>query len=59
VPSHGPGPDREAAGVVPSRAQTPMLIFLWPRYNRNSMRVLPSVLGFTHSRSRNSATPWS
>jgi len=26
-------------------------------YNRNSMRVLPSVLGFTHSRSRNSATP--
>ena len=36
---------------------TPMLIFLRPRYNRNSMRVLPRVLGFTHSKSRNSATP--
>jgi hypothetical protein len=45
------------AGAV--SGATPMLIFLWPGYNRNSMRVLPSVLGFTHSRSRNSATPWS
>jgi hypothetical protein len=26
-------------------------------YSRTSMRVFPSVLGFTRSRSRNSATP--
>ena len=53
---------RPRAGLRSRRAHavsgtTPMLIFLWPGYNRNSMRVLPSVLGFTHSRSRNSATP--
>jgi hypothetical protein len=50
------------AGLRSRRARavcdaTPMLNFLPPGYNRNSMRVLPSVLGFTHSRSRNSATP--
>jgi hypothetical protein len=31
---------------------------LFPRaYKRSSMRVFPRVLGFTRSRSRNSATP--
>jgi hypothetical protein len=49
----GPG-SRRARAVCDA---TPMLNFPRPGYNRNSMRVLPRVLGFTHSRSRNSATP--
>ena len=45
-----------AAGLASSRAHT-YAHFSRLGNSRNSMRVLPSVLGFTRSRSRNSATP--
>ena len=55
-PSRQPAADSVPAGLVSSRAQR-RCSFHRSGKRRNSMRVLPKVLGFTRSRSRNSATP--